>query len=322
MEKLLLLGFITFLGYSCVFARAEGTSKAMNPDIGANFIIEAEKGSAHASDGFRFREAEFSLKSDVDPYFTANMIFSVSQDSSGQYGITPEEVYVDTTTLPSVTIRAGKFYGAFGKQNQLHTHAYPFIDAPLMSTALLGDGLNSPGVSASVLLPTSFFSEIYLQGFENFRSLAHFRSLFDLSESSTLELGVSGLTKWAYGLDITFKHRPTDRGQGRRFNLAGEWMSGALDGFTTAPTLDGTPTQGFDVYGQYEFLPKTYAQYRFDDLISNKRIRHGVLLGYAPSEFSVMRLQFDRSLGGALASENRVIAQMNFTIGFHPAHEY
>ncbi len=294
----------------------------MNPDIGANFMIEAEKGSAHSSDGLRFREAEFSLKSDVDPYFTANMTFSVSQDSSGQYGITPEEVYVDTTALPSVTIRAGKFYGAFGKQNQLHTHAYPFIDAPLMSTALLDDGLNLPGVSASVLLPTSFFSELSVQGFENFRSLAHLRSLFDLNESSTLELGVSGLTKWAYGFDVTFKHRPTDRGQGRRLNVAGEWMSGEIDGFTTAPTVNGTPTQGFDVYGQYELFPKTYVQYRFDDLISSKRTRHGVLLGYAPSEFSVMRLQFDRGLGGALASENRVIAQMNFTIGFHPSHAY
>jgi hypothetical protein len=310
---------------SNVQAQNPGAARAMNPDIGANFLVESQKSTSTVNDGMSLREAEFSLKSDVDPYFTANMIFSVERSDANpkEYTISPEEVYLDTTFIPGFTLRAGKFYGAFGKHNTLHTHAFPFVTAPLINGAVLGDeGLNAAGVSASYLIPTSFFSEITVQGFENFKSLAHLRSLFELNDDSTLEVGVSGVTKWAYGADLTYKHRPTDRGMGRKFSVAGEWMSGQLDGYTTAPTLNGTPTQGFAVYTQYEFLPRTFGEYRFDDLISGDTTRHGVLLGYAPSEFSVFRVQYDYTKANGGEPEHRVIAQINITIGFHPAHDY
>jgi hypothetical protein len=303
-------------------AEAQVSARAMNPNIGANFLVGARQGTRSSDRGFQFEEAEFSFKSDVDPYFTANMIFSVAEQSPGSYGITPEEVYVDTTSLPGVTLRAGKFYNFFGKQNILHAHIFPFIDAPLISSALFGDGLNLPGISGSTILPTSFFSELTLQALGNAHALAHVRSLFETSDFSTLEIGVSGLSKQAFGLDLTFKYRPTDRGQGRRLNLAGEWMSGQVDGFTQIDLSQGLPVQGFDLYGQFEFISKTYLQYRFDDLISNHQTRHGVLLGYAPSEFSVLRIQGDRSLLKGSNPEYRVMAQANFTIGFHPAHDY
>jgi hypothetical protein len=231
-------------------------------------------------------------------------------------------VYGETTALPAVTVKVGKFYGAFGKQNILHTHIFPFIDRPLISSELLGEGLNAAGASASVLLPLPFFSEFTAQGFGNFVSLARWRNLFELGEAATLEAGVSAVNRWAYGVDLTFKHRPTDRGQGRRFNLAGEWMAGSLEGFTVTPTSDGLPTRGFDVYAQYEFIPRFYFQYRFDDLISNSTLRHGLLLGYAPSEFTVMRIQTDHASTSGAGIENRVLIQVSYTIGFHPSHDY
>jgi hypothetical protein len=308
-------------------AFAQGPSAhAMNPDVGANFLIEGRRGSVvrGTDQGIHVRETEFSFKSDVDPYLTANMIFSVAPTDANprEYTIEPEEAYVDTTFIPNVTLRAGKFYGFFGRHNILHTHAFPFIDAPLISQALLGGGLNSGGISASYLIPTHFFSELTVQGFENFYTLAHLRTLFDLDDDSTLELGISGVTKWAWGTDVTFKHRPTGVGMGRKFNLAGEWMSGQLDGYTTAPTADGKPTRGFGVYGQYEFLARTFAQYRFDDLISGETTRHGICLAYAPSEFSVFRLEYDHTRSPSSDPDNRVLAQINITIGFHPAHDY
>ncbi len=305
-------------------AQNAGASKAMNPDIGANFLLTAQKNTSKTSEGLNFQEAEFSFKSDVDPYFTAMMIFSVapSATNSKEFTIEPEEVYVDTTFIPSLTLRAGKFYGFFGRHNILHTHAFPFIDAPLMNQYLLGDGLNDVGVSASLLIPTKWFSELTVQGFGNFKSLAHLRSLLDINDDSTVEMGVTAVSQWAWGADLTYKHRPTDRGQGRRFNLAAEWMSGHLDGFTTVTNANGTPTQGFDAYVQYEIFPRTYAQYRFDDVTSNSVTRHGILLGYAPSEFSVFRVQYDFTKSESVANEHRVIAQVNFTIGAHPAHDY
>ena len=311
---------------SAAYAQNPGAAHAMNPDVGANFLIEGRHASEvkDISQGVTLREAEFSFKSDVDPFWTAMMIFSVSHSDNNakEYGIEPEEVYIDSTFIPNLTLRAGKFYGLFGKHNSLHTHAFPFIDAPLVNQALLGDGLNAPGVSASYLIPTPFFSEMTIQGFENFKTLAHLRSLFDVNEDSTLEIGFSGVTKWAYAADVTYKHRSTGEGLGRRFNVAGEWMSGQLDGFTTASTINGTPTQGFNVYTQYEFLLHAFAEYRFDELLSEKTTRHSILFAYDPSEFSEFRLEYDhtRYLNGN--PDNRVLAQVNITIGFHPAHSY
>jgi hypothetical protein len=211
-------------------------------------------------------------------------------------------------------LKAGKFYTMFGKHNLLHTHAFPFLDAPLVNVALLGDeGLNEAGASASYLLPTSWFSELTYQALGNFRSLAHLKNLVDLDDDSTLELGLSGLTQWAWAVDLTFKHRPTDRGQGRRFVIAGEYLSG----------LSPTRTRGFYTYVQYEFSSRAYIQYRFDDLLeSNSQLRHGFLLGYAPSEFSVFRAQVDTRSDGVNPRENRFLLQTNISIGAHPAHEY
>jgi len=317
-----ILAGIAGMAAAAAYGQTFPSPRAMNPNIGANFLFQGQKTASDPGDGFHVPEAEFSFKSDVDPYFTANMIFSVAETATGAYEISPEEVYADTIAIPRITFRIGKFYSFFGKQNRLHTHAYPFIDAPLISTALFGEGFNPSGIQASALLPLDFFSELTVEGMQNFRTLAHLRTLFDLGDFSTLELGASGVTRWAYGVDATFKFRPTDRGQGRRINLAGEWMSGQLDGFTTLPGPDGLPTRGYVVYGQYEFAQQTYGQYRFDNLISNSQTRHGILLGYAPTEFSVLRLQADRAFATAGPVENRVIAQLNFTIGFHPAHDY
>ena len=301
-----------------------GASTAMNPNIGANFLMTAQRNTSKTANGISFEEAEFSFKSDVDPYLIANMVFSVSprSDNPNEFGIDPEEVYVDTTFIPKLTLRAGKFYGFFGRHNFLHTHAFPFIDAPLINQALLGDAINGTGLSAFILLPTSFFSELTLQGYENFKTLAHLRTLAEINDDSTLELGVSGVSQWAWGVDVTYKHRPTDRGQGMRFNLAGEWMSGRLDGYSTVLNANGTPTQGFAAYAQWEFFARTYLQYRFDDVKSNQTNRQSVLLAYSPSEFSVFRMQYDQTRAPDAQLEHRVIAQLNVTIGAHPAHDY
>src|SRR3989338_178378 len=135
--------------------------KAFNPDIGANFLGLWQRGTgisdnrtAVPHNGFSLQEAELQFSADVDTYLKAVALFSVKQESGeAGFGIDPEEVYVESISLPGVTVRAGKFKLAMGKHNQLHAHAFPFIDAPLIHQQLLGDeGLNEPGAAAAVLL--------------------------------------------------------------------------------------------------------------------------------------------------------------------------
>src|SRR6185295_19409236 len=153
---------------------------------------------------------------------------SVAQKAgTTEFGIDPEEVFLETISLPSVTLRAGKFKAALGKHNMLHTHAYPFIDAPLINQVLLGDeGLNEVGFSAAVLLPSPWFSEFTAQLVTNsndtlynspsskdMAGVGRLKNLFDLTDDLTMEMGVSGTvgrnmfskTSSVVAGDLTFK---------------------------------------------------------------------------------------------------------------------
>ena len=154
----------------CEFVFA-ADSKYANPDISANFLTLLQEGNRGKNaalgnrNGLSLQEAELQFVSDVDVYFKANALFSINRPTPAQdYKIDPEEVYVETISLPVVTLKAGKFKAALGRHNQLHTHAFPFIDAPIVNRKVLGDeGLNEVGLSASTLIPAPWFMEITAQ---------------------------------------------------------------------------------------------------------------------------------------------------------------
>jgi hypothetical protein len=215
--------------------------------------------------GFTVQGAELNLQGAVDPYFrgNANILFSI--DSGGESFVELEEAWLESVALPgNFQIRAGQLMSDFGRINTLHTHAWGFVDSPLVSARLLGpDGLRNPGARLSWLAPTPFYSELFL-GIQNshgetassFRSSGHshghedeeglpfgyrhadndrgvrglgdllftprYALSFDLTDSQTLLLGVSGafgpnssggegdtMTQ-IYGADFYWKWKPAD----------------------------------------------------------------------------------------------------------------
>lgn len=144
-----------------------GLTRDYNPAIGANLLLGAEYLSRDASGlgwphavehgagetGILFQEAEVGLAAAVDPYFRGDVIIALHRHE-GEFHVEVEEGYVTTLFLPRVTLRGGKFYLQFGRHNVLHTHAFPFVDAPLTHTTFFGhEGLNEAAVEAAVLLP-------------------------------------------------------------------------------------------------------------------------------------------------------------------------
>ena len=75
-----------------------------------------------------------------------------------------EEGYFTFDTLPyGLKARAGKFYSAFGKANQFHTHAMPWVDKPLMIRNFFGEeGMSEPGGELSWLVPNPWDKYIEL----------------------------------------------------------------------------------------------------------------------------------------------------------------
>lgn len=154
--------------------------------------------------GFTVQGVELNLQGAVDPYFrgNANILFSI--DSAGESFVELEEAWLETVSLPgNLQVRAGQFLTEFGRVNPQHPHTWAFADAPLVNARFLGpDGLRNPGARVSWLVPTPFYSELFL-GIQNshgpraasFRSAAH---------------GHGG--EEPEGLPFGFRHPDNDRG--------------------------------------------------------------------------------------------------------------
>ena len=339
--------------------------KPFNPDTSVNFLGYVRRGNVNSGDfvgrasevhnGFTFQEAEIQFFSDVDPYLKATALFSIAPEPGGGFGFEPEEVFFESTSLPMVSIRAGKFKAALGKHNILHTHAYPFVDAPLINQALFGgEGVNEVGVSASVLIPVSWFMELTAQALNNsneaiynspdsgdMSAVAQLRNLWELSDDSTLEWAVYGtqgknaasLTAQAGGTDLIYKWRPSEGGKYHAVIFANEFLYGdsPTTGFTVGPAaapLNGEKLGGCASWLQYQFAERWWVQARAEylgvgrsDALPAKR-KQSALLGFFPSEFSGFRLQYDHVVPDEAPVEHAVTLQWNITIGAHPAHSY
>lgn len=319
--------------------------------------------------GLDIQEAELQFYSDVDPYSRLNMVVSMhpeytvnatTQRIEQKWIFEPEELVAESDHLTNVTLKVGKFKAALGKNNLLHTHAYPFVDAPLLQSQLLGgEGLNDVGVSAAVFIPLPWFSEFtgqYLRGEgENLEfnsltpsdgvGLGHWRNLWDLSDDLTFEAGASyvgganslGGNTALSGADLTFKWRPAQGGRYHSAILAGEFLDRAIEQKNSA-TQHG---QGLLVWTQYQFAERWSARARYETLQAKNPIREidgdrglrdglttksSLALQFDLTEFSFLRLEYDHTHGPAqdngLTDDNKFYLQANFTIGSHPAHSY
>ena len=209
---------------------------------------------------------------------------------------------------------------------------------------MLFRSLNEPGLSGSVLLPTSWFSELTLQGIASrnetlFNStqpggvtpVAQLRNLWDLSEDLTFEnnlFGASGknaedLTNTAIGTDVTIKWRPSEGGKYRSIAFTTEFLKAYFNGNADQPHLGGLASwlqvqvaQRWWVQGRAEWLGLP----RGEGLEITRK--QSALVDFFPSEFTGFRVQYDHVTQELMPTDHVVSLQWNLSIGAHPAHDY
>ena len=331
-----------------------GISREFNPAISVNGLFTGlyrsdddpgEEADTHAhgpqdETGLHVQEVEVRLTANVDHLLKADLLFAFP----GGEGVELEEGFVTTQALPGgLALRAGRIFARFGRHNLLHAHQFPFLDAPLVHQHLLGEeGLAETGLSLSWLTPLPWFVELtgeVLNGdHERFDSpegedllyLADARSFFEFGSAATLEWGGSVAagnnaleeSSSLWGTDLTLKWRPRGRVGSRRSLV---WQSEYL--FARDRRLGGSSEEGgFYTSLQVQTGRRWWLQVRWDRLglpegEEESQWRTSALVAFVPSEFSSLRLQYSRQHedGGEV---NAVIAQLNFTIGSHPAHRY
>ena len=285
--------------YNHIGTAPSGTDKqgrffqSFNPDLSLNadFLFHASSQDDVNEDHrpFRVREVELGLSGAVDPYGQYHIIIGLEEETPDQWTVGVEEAYFAYNDLPyDLRLRVGKFRASIGKVNDTHLHALPWIDYPRVITNYFGEeGLKGTGASLSWLVPNPWDHYLELTG-EVFDSdneilfageksndaaeLVHLKSFWDLSASSTLELGLSAATapdneghggrrSWIEGADLTFRWRPPGKGLYQAFEFRNEILTCQKDLPDSMKTED---SWGMYSAAEYQFSRRWAAGVRYD----------------------------------------------------------
>ena len=334
-------------------------SNLANPAIGMNALFSGQAvPNLDQPYGLTFDEAEISFIAVVDPYWTlvSNIVFA------GDGTVDPEEVWARSTNIPSLQLKLGQLRGTFGKHGLLHAHAFPFIQAPVIMANTIGEeGFKDPGLEAAWLTPLPWFAELTgglyaavgpdadhpldfgSTQHDNLPFLGHFKNQLDLNDATTLEIGASILQgrgaddhlHSAYGADVTVRNVPPKSSNRRGWILQGEYIQkGSSAGGNYSREQDGgyasfqyrlSQTWWTGIRG--EQARQSLTDFQVDEtgaLIPGRVNRGSINVAWVPSEFSFLRLEYSHATAdaGIHPTDDRLMIQMSYTIGHHPAHAY
>ena len=203
-----------------VEAQKKNILSVFNPAIGLvgeSILSYRSRGSNETGSdrpgGFDFnqRSVELNLAGSVDPFARGYAVINASADPvTGEATAQVEEAAIQTTSLPwNLTLKAGIFFGEFGRLSYIHDHELPFVNRPLVLDNYIGGESKTDGVQLNFLLPIPHYVSLTVGAGDQFGdtpnavgNFRHFDELnfwgrastyFDLTPDVSLETGVSGL---------------------------------------------------------------------------------------------------------------------------------
>src|SRR3954467_12399465 len=158
---------------------------------------------------FNLGESELTFAASIDPYFSGVLTAAITGDN--EIGV--EEAYFRTPALHNgLTIKGGRFFSGFGYLNEVHAHAWDFVDQPLVYQAMFGGQYQQNGLQMKWRAPTDLFLEfgaevgngdgfpatrLQKNGFNGGTLFAHLGG--DLGDYTSWRAGASWLTQRAAG---------------------------------------------------------------------------------------------------------------------------
>jgi hypothetical protein len=159
------------------------------------------------------RSVELDIAAAVDPFAKAYAVINATADAeTGEATIGVEEAALQTTSLPwNLELKAGRFFGEFGKLSYIHDHELPFVNRPLVLDQYIGGESRTDGAQLSWLPPLPHYMSVVAgvgNGFGGdsplnnpglYRTLGGFNyygrvsTYFDITPNIQLETGISGL---------------------------------------------------------------------------------------------------------------------------------
>jgi len=311
-------------------------SPSSNPGIGVIFTGSAWNYSANPdgyvvqgfpyggeagpiSEGLALSETELIMNANVDDKFTAWLTMALAVED-GEAVVEIEEAWVEATALPAgFGAKFGRFFSSIGYLNSKHAHAWDFADQPLPYQAFLAGQLKDDGIQVRWLAPTDLFLEL---GGEAMRG-----GQYPASGAAHRQ----AIWKWA----------PNGNWKERNLILQAEYLQrredGEYSGAGLSPTQYKVDQQGWYAQAVYQPVQRWRVGGRIDSLTSDNPgpafaetllaaplddpRRYSIMMDWANSEFSRLRLQFTRDEAG-LIDDNQWGLQYIHSIGAHGAHTF
>ena len=105
------------------------------------------------------RSVEMDLSASVDPFAKGYAVINASADAvTGEMALGVEEAALQTTSLPwNLELKAGRFFGEFGRLSYIHDHELPFVNRPLVLDQYIGGESRTDGLQVNWLLPVEHY---------------------------------------------------------------------------------------------------------------------------------------------------------------------
>ena len=160
------------------------------------------------------RALELNAAASVDPFAKAYAVVTASADSAtGEATFGVEEAALQTTSLPwNLELKAGRFFGEFGRLGYIHDHELPFVNRPLVLDEYIGGESQSDGLQLNWLPPIPHYVSVTagvgdhyggdspnpdhpgtFRAFDGLNFWGRLSTYFDLTPDWQFETGVSGL---------------------------------------------------------------------------------------------------------------------------------
>ncbi len=207
---------------SVVEAQKKTLLSEFNPAIGlvGETVFSYQSQGAHETGSDRpggwdvwQRSIELNIAASVDPFAKGYAVINGSADPvTGEASLGVEEAALQTTSLPwNLELKAGRFFGEFGRLAYIHDHELPFVNRPLALSQYIGGESRTDGLQVNWLVPIehyvswtagvgdSFGGDAPPNNPGDFRSFGELNfwsrlsTYFDLTSDWQAEMGVSGL---------------------------------------------------------------------------------------------------------------------------------
>jgi hypothetical protein len=203
---------------------------------------------------FNLGESELTFAASIDPYFSGQLTAAIT----GENEIEVEEAFVRTTALPDgFTGKLGRFFSGFGYLNEVHAHAWDFVDQPLVYQAMFGGQFRQEGAQVKWLAPTDLFVEFGAEAGNgsNYPSTRGGNGLNATALFAHVGGDIGDNTNWRAGL--SWLDGDAEDREGGIADAAGEPLFDNFTGNTQTWVVDGvlkwapSPRRQLKVQGEY-----------------------------------------------------------------------